>query len=95
MTSLQSRSLHIAWNPPALRDRNGIIRKYLVNIAGKFEDVSLPSLTLESHNTSLLISDLYPYSNYTISVSTFTIGEGPFSADLTVTTLEDGKCVKV
>jgi len=49
------------------------------------------SVVLEAHNTTLLVSDLYPNNLYVISVSAFTISEGPFTEDLQVTTSEDGE----
>lgn len=91
VSELLPRSINIKWSPPTPEDRNGVIRKYLINITGKFEDILQPTLILESYNTSILILDLYPNSEYTISVSAFTIGAGPFTSELSVTTLEDGK----
>ena len=92
VSQLMSRSLMLQWNPPNYEARNGIIRKYLVNVTGKFEDLLLDSIVLETHNTTLLVSDLHPNNHYIISVTAFTISEGPFTDDLQVTTSEDGEC---
>ena len=48
-----------------------------------------------STTTSIEITSLHPFYVYEWSVSAFTVGEGPYSSIVTLTTPEDGKLIVV
>ena len=44
-----------------------------------------------SSTSSVSVTSLHPFYNYEWTVSAFTVGKGPYSVPLSITTLEDGK----
>ena len=77
----------LSWVPPTVDERNGIIIVYRINIT-EVDTGSVRSLV--SHNTQIGIHFLHPYYTYICTVSAVTVGEGPFSENFSVRTLEDG-----
>ena len=71
-------------------ERHGIIQEYHINLT---EQETETLTTYTSTETSIEISRLHPFYNYTWIVTAVTIGEGPYTASDTVMTLEDGKFV--
>ena len=103
-----STALLVSWLPPSTP--NGVLTSYEVYYTGEASLNPVPasfyhslSSTISAPNTSLVLSDLVPYSNYTISVRAFTsAGPGEYSEVIEDRTEEDGKsiiytfiCVKV
>lgn len=88
VNSKTPHSLAFAWDPPPSEFQNGIIRKYLVNVT----DVASEQLQMfEVVSTSLAVNDLHPYYQYQISVSAFTVAEGPSTGEIGFFTDEAGK----
>ena len=89
VSSVNSRSIGITWQPPPLPDRNGVITGYVINIT------SLDTGTrtqLTSTTTALTIPNLAPYTSYVCIIAARTaVGLGPFSTVVTVRTLEAGR----
>ena len=81
-------TVDLEWEEPLLT--NGIIRNYTVLY---FEaSTGSPSATLYSYSTtetSIRISSLEPFTDYTFRVSAVTVAEGPFT-EINATTKESG-----
>ena len=69
-------------------NQNGIIREYKVNVT---EVETGRMWQLISITTSINVSSLHPFYLYEWIVSSFTIGDGPYTSVSTVMTPEDGK----
>ena len=70
--------------------QNGVITRYSVNITNRN---SGESVLLSTAETSITVQQLTPFTAYLCSVAAETsVGLGPYTLPLTVTTNEDGKC---
>ena len=93
-----STTLLVIWMPPSTP--NGVLTSYEVYLTGVFSVNSVNtsffrpfSVIISTPTTSLVLSDLVPYSNYTISVRAFTsAGPGEYSEVIEDRTEEDGEC---
>ena len=85
--AVNSTTIQLQWEPPAVADQNGVIRNYCINISVA-ETGSVFQLTSET--TALNISGLHPYYTYNLTVAAVTIGPGPFGAVLTIQLPENG-----
>ena len=93
----ESQRLTITWAEPVIT--NGNVSSYDIEYRGissvntvsnNFSQVQMLSVG----STMALLQDLVPFSVYNISVRASTgAGPGPFSAEISVKTLEDGECV--
>ena len=72
-------------------ETHGIIREYHVNLT---EEATEVVTTYTSSVTSIEVSLLHPFYIYSWVVAAVTIGEGPYTQPIQVTTLEDGKISK-
>jgi len=90
LTAINSRTLHISWTPPPIEHQNGIIREYRVNITERETGMTFHLITAA---TSVTIPSLHPFYNYKCKVAAVTIGEGPYSVELTITMPEEGNYV--
>ena len=88
VTAISSSSLSLTWSPPPVDTRNGIIREYRINIT---ELDTGRELVLYSITTFLIATSLHPYYVYVCRVSAFTVGYGPYSEGIQITTPEDGE----
>ena len=92
-----STTLLVTWLPPSTP--NGVLSSYELYYRGESSLNPVPasfiqplSLSVSAPNTSLVLSDLVPYSNYTISVRAFTsAGPGEYSDVIVDRTEEDGE----
>lgn len=82
-----STSIFLEWVPPKPSTHNGIIRSYSVLLVE--EDTGV-LLTYEARGTDLVVMSLHPYYVYQCRVQAFTVGKGPHSDPVYVTTSEDG-----
>ena len=75
-------SVIVTWFPPILSLQNGIIREYTVII----NDVDTKSSQTVSviNKTNFKISELKSFHTYSILVSAFTVGLGPFAEPVTI-----------
>lgn len=81
-----SISIFLTWTPPPEYTHNGEIRSYKVHITDDAGTV----IEFNTSSSSLSVSSLHPYYDYYCRVSAFTIGYGPFTDAIKVTTEEDG-----
>lgn len=90
---LSSIEIMVQWTVVPIRARNGIISQYEVQYVPHvlFEgQISTESVT--TTNMSTVLVNLQEYVSYEISVRAHnSAGAGPFSENITVRTLEDGK----
>ena len=70
-----------------MNDVNGMIREYRISIT---EIITGTVINLTSNTTSIIASGLHPYYVYECAVSAFTVGAGPYSQVINITTPEDG-----
>ena len=88
---LGSRTLHITWQPPVEEERNGIIRRYVINIT---ELDSGNEYQLENVTTEITVQNLHPFYRYSYSVAAETVALGPFTPGSIIEMPEDGKLTK-
>ena len=89
--ALSSDTITLTWDPPLVQNQNGLITDYIVNYTAL--DTGEITQVLTSAR-SLTVNSLAPFSSYAFIVAARTAtGAGPFSTDVTVQTLEDGKSV--
>ena len=79
-----------SWVPPPADEQNGIIANYIINVT---EDNTGEEFQVSTSNTSLTIDDnLQPYYTYICVIAAETsVGEGPFSSNISFTTHEYGR----
>ena len=91
-----STALLVTWLPPTMP--NGVLAMFMLRYTGVSTGNPVPSsfyqlqyTNISSPRMSTLVSDLVPYSNYTISVRAFTsAGPGEYSEEIEDRTDEDG-----
>ena len=97
IVSKTSTSLTVEWVSSVIP--NGVLTSYEVTYTGVTSVNPVPesfvqplSIAVSAPNTSLVLSDLVPYSNYTISARAFTnAGPGEYSEVIEDRTVEDGE----
>ena len=92
VTPESSTNLSVSWDPVPPLNKNGVITEYEIryNQSTFSEEVSF--VTVPADSSQLVLVGLEEYVNYTVSVRAYTsVGEGPFSSNITATTLEDGR----
>ena len=87
-TANDSTAITISWSPPNQNTTNGVIRHYKVSITNT---ATGSEQILTTTNSSLTITMLAPFTMYSVRVAAFTIGTGPYSKPINVTTAEGGK----
>lgn len=85
-------SIVVRWSPILCEHRNGIIRGYYVKYRrfqppGKENRIQV----LGSKNTTVVLTGLDIFQNYSIQVNAFTVEGGNFSDSIVVTSGEIGK----
>ena len=87
-SATSSTSIEVTWDPPARNVQNGYIVQYRVTVTEtETNTVSKSNVT----DTSLTVTSLHPYYVYTFSVAAETVGIGPYSDGVNVTTDEAGE----
>ncbi len=83
-----SRSAVLTWEPPPYEDQNGVITLYIITVTVQETG---EMFQLNSTTTTLTVTSLRPFRTYVcVIVAATSVGLGPFSAPLTVETLQDG-----
>ena len=83
-----SRSVSISWSPPQRDQRNGIVLYYLVTLTSTTGSITR---NVSSVQQTVSISGLSPYTDYNCTVQAETIGVGPPSPVVQISTPEDGR----
>ena len=88
MVNITSTTIHFSWEPPLSENQNGVITGYILNVTslvmGETEE-------LFTESTGYYLGPVSPYTSYIAAVAAQTdAGRGPFSASISVQTLEDG-----
>ncbi len=86
-TALNSTVLRLGWELPLPQDRNGIIRRYAINLTETETDTTM---TLYTDKTSLTLSGLHPNYLYVSTIAAETVSTGPWSVGVDVKLPEDG-----
>ncbi len=86
--AVDSSSISLQWSSPPLGMLNGLLRHYQIDV---IEEPTLRYFSVQASTSQHLLSLLHPFYEYSISVAATTIGNGPFSDDITVKTQPDGK----
>ena len=85
----------VTWDVVPPMDQNGNITQYQV-LYEPLEmfggQISTQMMNVSGSEMSILLMDLEEFVSYNISVRAYTsAGEGPYSSDITATTLQDGE----
>ena len=84
--------MNISWGPPPEEEQNGVINLYQINLALSDEAILFKEVPVFSTAlTTIHISELLPYHNYTFTVVALTLEHGPPSAPVIFQTSQDGK----
>ena len=89
MISPSSTSLLVTWDHPLAPDHNGVITNYTV-----IRQTGSEVITIEPavNDTSLLLTDLMPFTVYSITVAGSTsAGRGEFTTPVTIRTRIDSE----
>ena len=90
--SLSSTSINVTWEEVPPIDRNGMITMYEVLYEPLETFGQLSSGTGNTTDLFILLDELHPFVNYSISVRAYTsVGSGPYSDVVVETTQEDRK----
>ncbi len=87
LSPVSSTSIGLSWSPPPANSQNGIITEYRITIT---EVISGRVITLTSITTSITALGLHPFYTYECIVNAFTVGAGPYTSVIQITTPEDG-----
>ena len=91
-----STTIEVTWDIVPPIDQNGIITMYEVMYQPleTFNGIiSTQTMIVSGTEMSVILIELQEFVNYTISVRAYTsMGAGPYSDEVTVLTLQDGKC---
>ena len=79
-------TVEVTWDPPSIT--NGILRYYTI-VYGSSDDIEM--MEVNSSDVTVLVSGLYPFTNYTFYVLAVTVAPSEPSDNVTVLTVERGK----
>ena len=83
-----SRAFSIAWDPPEQEEQNGMVTGHTVKV---IPIIGGQTMDYETEGNHLLVEGLSPHTTYECVVAAMTkVGAGPFSAIVTVQTLQEG-----
>lgn len=77
----------LMWQPPQFDLQNGLIRQYIIEVIHNRTGLTY---TVVSSTNQYRLENLFPFHTYIFSIAAVTVGVGPYSQQLTVTTLEAG-----
>ena len=85
-----SRSLHLQWKPPSPEEQNGIITRYTLQVV--YQETGEISENQTLPVSWSVVEGLHPHTIYMYRIAAHTVaGQGPFTPDYSITTLEEGK----
>ena len=80
-------TVNVTWAPPPYDKQNGVIKSYNIKVT----DVQLNETNYNTSNTTwILLQNLHPYYNYSVSIAAVTIDVGPYSSEYYFTAPEAG-----
>ena len=80
-------TVNVTWAPPPNDKQNGVIKSYNIKVT----DVQLNETNYNTSNTTwILLQNLHPYYNYSVSIAAATIDVGPYSSEYYFTAPEAG-----
>jgi receptor-type tyrosine-protein phosphatase Q len=85
---LGANGIVVSWIPPPANSLNGVLRYFRVDITEEETSRSYFEILLGHHGS---LDSLHPFYSYTVSVAAVTIGPGPSSNNVTITTDQDGE----
>lgn len=88
VTAVTSRTVNLSWDPPPYAGQNGVIQQYVLTV-NRSDTNFFTELTTAS--TQLTVEHIFPFRVYLFAVAAKTIQLGPFSDEVSVLLLEDGK----
>ena len=83
-----SSSISLSWSSLELEELNGELSHFSIEI---MEQETNSSMHRTSTTTEVTIDFLHPFYTYRIRVSAVTVLPGPYTAELFIETLEDGR----
>ena len=90
-----STTIEVRWDIVPPIDQNGIITMYEVMyqpLETFNRNISTQTMNISGAEISVFLIELQEFVNYTISVRAYTsVGAGPYSDEITMLTLQDGK----
>ena len=90
LSPVSSTSINITWLPPPSQDINGIITEYRVTV---IEVLTGRRFNFTSTSSFVIAFGLHPHYAYECIVSAYTVGIGPYSQAISITTPESGAYV--
>ena len=85
---MNSTTITLSWDPPPFNQINGHIQHYVVPVT---EHENALECQEHSNYTQVILQSLHPYYTYTCRVAAVTTGPGPYTQNVTIQLLEDGK----
>ena len=87
-----SRSVRLSWVSPDQDFLNGELMHYLLHVIEQETNTTTQVLSTEDEAE---LDFLHPHYNYVVRVTAVTVLPGPYTEDVVITTLEDGKYVRM
>jgi receptor-type tyrosine-protein phosphatase Q len=84
-SATSSTSIEVTWDPPTRHLQNGYVVEY--RVTERETDTGTVSRWTVT-DTSLTVTSLHPYYEYTYSIAAVTVGIGPYSTAISITTDE-------
>lgn len=88
VTNNSPTSVSASWTPPPFEDRNGIIRRYRIQLV---EAETGSEWTRNATATQFLFDFLQESFQYTLRIAADTVAVGPYSGPVQFSTLPDSK----
>ena len=88
LTNLTSQSFSLMWQPPPFEEINGDIRQYTLSIV---ELETGWKFKVTTNDTQITINSLHPFYNYLCRIRAETTQPGPYSDEISLRLLEQGK----
>ena len=86
-----STSILVVWDPPRREVLYGILRGFRIRyfVARNSNNMNNTIELVSDQHSSYVIQNLKEFTNYSVEVAAVTVGEGPYSTPIIVTTDQD------
>ena len=88
VTAPHSHAVSVVWSSLPLSDLNGILKYYSVHFTVA---ETLETFENKTDKTDFILTNAHPYYTYSVKVAAVTIGYGPYTHVINVTTPQNGK----